>query len=182
MNYVLKNQIKRFRVFLIPSGEGRTKYIKKCGFFREMGDNVFFQPRKLPADPKFVRFHNNIQVASGVTFITHDIMHRVFSKVDLDNTYQSHLGCIEVMDNVFIGAGSIILPDVRIGPNAIVAAGAVVTKDVKEGDVVAGVPAKKVGDFDAVMNKRRIESRTINEADREKRVEDEWTKFYSKRK
>jgi acetyltransferase-like isoleucine patch superfamily enzyme len=37
------------------------------------------------------------------------------------------------------------MPGVTIGPNAIVAAGAVVTKDVAEGDVVGGVPAKKIG-------------------------------------
>jgi hypothetical protein len=34
---------------------------------------------------------------------------------------------------------------VTIGPNAIVSAGSVVRSDVGEGDVVAGVPAKRVG-------------------------------------
>ena len=36
------------------------------------------------------------------------------------------------MDNVFIGTGTIIMPNVKIGPNAIIAAGSVVTKDVEE--------------------------------------------------
>ena len=46
--------------------------------------------------------------------------------------------------NVWIGAGAIVLPGVTIGDDAVVAAGAVVTRDVAAGDVVAGVPAKRV--------------------------------------
>jgi carbonic anhydrase/acetyltransferase-like protein (isoleucine patch superfamily) len=55
------------------------------------------------------------------------------------------VGKIDIKDDVFIGIGSIVLPGVTIGPNAIVAAGAVVTVDVQEGDIVGGVPAKKIG-------------------------------------
>lgn len=44
----------------------------------------------------------------------------------------------------WVGAGSIIMPGVRIGENSIVAAGATVTKDVPPFSMVAGVPAKVV--------------------------------------
>ncbi|VVB60051.1 UDP-3-O-(3-hydroxymyristoyl)glucosamine N-acyltransferase [uncultured archaeon] len=43
-----------------------------------------------------------------------------------------------------IGANATILPGVIIGKNAIVGAGAVVTKNVKEGDTVAGNPARSI--------------------------------------
>jgi len=181
MNYVLKNQIRRLRIFLIPSAEKRSKVIKKKGLFAAMGENVFFQPRKLPADPKMIKFHNNIQIASDVTFVTHDIMHRVFSNCKPESSFYSHLGCIEIMDNVFIGTGSIILPNVKIGPNVIIAAGSVVTKDVMPGLVVGGVPAKPIGKFDDLMAKRENESKSIVTMDREKRIEEEWQKFYSSR-
>jgi serine acetyltransferase len=49
---------------------------------------------------------------------------------------------IIIEDNVFIGAGSIILKDVRIGKNSVIGACSVVTKDVPQGVVVAGNPAK----------------------------------------
>lgn len=46
--------------------------------------------------------------------------------------------------DVWIGAGTIVLPGVTIGTGAAVGAGAVVTKDVPPFTVVAGVPAKTV--------------------------------------
>ena len=116
--------------------------------------------------------------------MTHDIMHYVFNNMpeNADKVeYKSHLGCIEIMDNVFIGSGVKIMPNVRIGPNAIVASGAIVTKDVPEGTVVAGVPARVIGSFDDMMKKRALESSGITEKNRLRRVESEWELFYKKR-
>jgi len=45
-------------------------------------------------------------------------------------------------DDVWIGHGAILLPDVKVGTGAVVGAGAVVTKDVRPFTIVAGVPAK----------------------------------------
>lgn len=47
-------------------------------------------------------------------------------------------------DNVFIGAGAVILGNVTIGNGARIGANAVVTKNVDCGDTVIGVPAKKI--------------------------------------
>jgi acetyltransferase-like isoleucine patch superfamily enzyme len=51
---------------------------------------------------------------------------------------------IEIGDSVLIGAGALILKNVKIGHGAIVGARSVVTKDVPENALVAGVPAKVV--------------------------------------
>lgn len=51
---------------------------------------------------------------------------------------------VMIGDNVWIGAGVIILKGVQIGANAIVGAGAVVTHSVGEGEVVAGIPARAI--------------------------------------
>ena len=56
---------------------------------------------------------------------------------------------VHVGNNVWFGAGCIVLPGVTIGDNAVVAAGAVVTKDVPANVVVAGVPAKVLKEIDA---------------------------------
>lgn len=46
--------------------------------------------------------------------------------------------------HVWIGAGTVILPGVRIGENAVVAAGSLINKDVPPFSMVAGVPARLV--------------------------------------
>lgn len=154
MKSYTKKQLLRLRIALIFESKKRTKYIIEHKIFKQTGKNFFFQPRLIPSDPELIKFHDNVTVASGVTFINHDIMHNVLT--NLENEYYAYnSGCIEVMDNVFIGSNVTILPNIKIGPNAIIAAGSVVTKDVEENTVVAGVPAKAIGKFDEIMKKRK---------------------------
>lgn len=51
----------------------------------------------------------------------------------------------EIGNNVQIFAGAVIVGDVKIGDNAIIGANAVVLHDVKPNNIVAGVPAQKIG-------------------------------------
>jgi acetyltransferase-like isoleucine patch superfamily enzyme len=55
---------------------------------------------------------------------------------------------IEIDDDVWLGAGSIVTDGVHIGRGAVVAAGAVVTEDIAPHTVVAGVPARVVRQVD----------------------------------
>ena len=49
---------------------------------------------------------------------------------------------IAIADNVWLGAGAIVCPGVRIGSDTVVGAGAVVTRDLPSGVVAFGSPAK----------------------------------------
>jgi serine O-acetyltransferase len=49
-----------------------------------------------------------------------------------------------VGDNVYIGAGAIVIGGVRIGSDVRIGANAVVTKDVPDGATVVGIPARIV--------------------------------------
>lgn len=51
---------------------------------------------------------------------------------------------VEIGDNVWIGAGALILPGVKIGENTVVGAGSVVNRDLPANCVCAGVPAKVI--------------------------------------
>ena len=63
---------------------------------------------------------------------------------------------VHIGNNVFIGAGSIILPGITIGDNSIVGAGSVVTKDVAPESVVAGNPARLIrGYYDFIDEHRK---------------------------
>lgn len=148
----------RLHIAIIPSAISRTKYIIKKKLFAEVGENFFFQPRIVPLNAEYIHIHNNVVVASDVTFICHDVIQKVFNNLDSQKQVKKKYGCIEIMDNVFIGSNSTILYDVKIGPNAIVAAGSVVTKDVKPGTIVGGIPAKVIGDFNTLYQKRIDES------------------------
>lgn len=157
-----KSLFRKLLFFCIPSSGQRVKYIYKHNIFAECGKDLFFQPRKLPADPKFIKFHNNVVVAADVTFVNHDVLYILFRNMT-DEPAVQHVDCIEVMDNVFIGLGAKIMPGVKIGPNAVVAAGSVVTKDVPPGSIVGGNPAKIIGNFDSLLEKRVQESYELKE-------------------
>ena len=53
---------------------------------------------------------------------------------------------IKIGKNSFIGARAMILPGVSIGDRTIVGAMSVVSKDVPDHQIVAGNPAKKIGE------------------------------------
>jgi maltose O-acetyltransferase len=55
---------------------------------------------------------------------------------------------IVIEDNVWLGGGAILLPGVRIGRNAVVGAGAVVSRSVPANTVVAGNPARVIGEIE----------------------------------
>ena len=169
--------------FLLPNPSARVKYLRKHNVFAELGENVFYQSRQIPVEPYLVKIHNNVSIAADVNIIPHDVINIVFNRKNKNNqgmgTYRIHLGCVEIMDNCFIGSHSVILEGVRIGPNAIVAAGAVITKDVPEGTIVGGNPAKVIGYYDDLMERRRCDI-GVSQIKRE-RAQELWKKFYEER-
>ncbi len=65
-------------------------------------------------------------------------------------------GTILIKHDAWIGAGSIILPNIIIGEYSVIGAGSVVTKDVPPSTVVAGVPAKRINTIDLEMCNENI--------------------------
>ena len=59
---------------------------------------------------------------------------------------------VVIEDYVFIGTRALILPGVTIGRGAVVGAGAVVSKDVAPLAIVAGSPARPIGQRDPSLN------------------------------
>lgn len=55
-------------------------------------------------------------------------------------------GDVLIGDRVWIGYRALILPGLKIGEGAVIGAGAVVTKDVEPFAIVAGNPARKIGE------------------------------------
>ena len=78
---------------------------------------------------------DNTLIGSGC--ILTSVTHSTDPERRNENIYKE----VKIGNNVWIGAGAIILPGVRIGDNAVIGAGAVVTKDVERNQLVAGTPA-----------------------------------------
>lgn len=152
MNF--KRTWQSLRLASISSAVKRAEYLKKKEIFRHIGKNCMYQPRKVPLYPQLIYFHNNVRIASGVTFITHDAIHAMLNNMDLSKSFQENIGCIEICDNVFVGSNVNIMHGVRIGKNVVIAAGSVITKDIPDNTICAGVPARAIGDFDSFLKDR----------------------------
>jgi acetyltransferase-like isoleucine patch superfamily enzyme len=59
---------------------------------------------------------------------------------------------VEIGDYAFLGTRCTILPGVRIGRGAVVGAGSLVTRDVPDYTIVAGNPAKTIGQRNQSLN------------------------------
>ena len=141
-----------------PSGAEYAEYQKKWGNFYSIGNDCAFWPYTNITNPEYTRLGNNVML-SACTILGHDgsiaVLNKAYDK-KLDR-----VGKVDIKDNVFIGHGAIVLPGVTIGPNAIVAAGAVVSKDVPPGSITAGVPAKVIGQVDALVTKLEAETEQL---------------------
>lgn len=147
-----------YRRFGRPKGREWAEMRRERGDFYSMGENCSISPHALIEGPHLVRFGSNVRLATCSIFC-HDgsvnMINRAFG-LRLDN-----VGKVDFRDNVYIGFGAIILPGVTIGPNAIVSAGSVVRSDVGEGDIVAGVPARRVGRLEMTVAMLKAKNETF---------------------
>ena len=162
-------------------GFNKIKWLKKNKVFYLIGEKVLYQPNFLPNNPQLIKIHNNVKIAADVTFYEHDVINTVFQNIDKEK-YITHHNAIEIFDNVFIGGKSIIVGNISIGPNSIVAAGSVVTKNVPEGKIVAGNPAKIIGDFEDLHRKRKKTDTNKSNIRLLEHYEDVWNYFYKREK
>ena len=153
------------RLCMIFGSDKRAEYIRKHHIFHSVGEGCTVIERKVPLCSQLISLGNNVHLASKVSLISHDAIHLMLNKSYIfsgGDFYHENIGCIEIGDNVFVGANTIILPDVRIGSNVVIAAGAVVNKDIPDNSVAAGVPARIIGKFDILATKR-LQSRYPDE-------------------
>lgn len=141
------------RTFVHRGGYKRAAFLKKKHFFKAIGEHCYLQPWNFGTEPYMISFGDNVHVASGVTFVNHDITALMFRYMENDPSIPERKGPIEIGSNVFIGANSIVLYDVQIGDNVIIGAGSLVNKDIPSGSVAAGVPCKVIGKFDDYKEK-----------------------------
>lgn len=104
--------------------------------------NIYGNPLEIfGTEPWCISLGDNVDITREVLFVTHDEGTLLFRDrvPTLEVTNK-----IKVVNNVYIGIGSIILRGVNIGDNCIIAAGSIFSKDVKSNSVYGGVQAKRI--------------------------------------
>ena len=120
-----------------------------------LGEGTIIGDKALLDARNGIRMGRYVNLSSNVQIYTEQHNHRD----PLFGCYLSDKCCVTIDDRAWIGPSVIILPGVHVGEGAVVAAGAVVTKDVKPYAIVAGIPAKPVGERTKELTYRFIESR-----------------------
>lgn len=87
-------------------------------------------------------------ISVGCQLLTHDTVKWAVS----GGHVQPERARVEIGDCCYLGTHSIIVKGVSVGDHCIIGAGAIVTKNVPAYSIVAGVPARKIGDVEIQSN------------------------------
>lgn len=142
--YIPFYAVRRFFIKRTVKRLGKAGFVMMKVEFRdgkniEIGDCCFINKYSLlDGRGGKLSLGNNVDIAQEVNIWTlshdpHDDSHRVVGKD------------VFIEDHVWIASRATIMPGVRIGRGAVVAAGSIVTKNVPPMAIVAGSPAKVVG-------------------------------------
>lgn len=175
------------RLLLLKSPKKRAEYLKKNEILGSIGENCKWGPWLVPLYPELIRIGDNVHVHKTARIVTHDMLNNFLKVRDpkMDFGHKERLGCVELMDNVYIAMNSTVMPDVRIHKDCIVTAGSVVTSDIPENSIATGNPAKVVGRFDMYVAFRRMgkgQNKPFKNQELPKELaEEKWAKFEQKR-
>lgn len=168
---MLDNELYKYykkSFFLFTGNEAKIQDINNKLFKNNggrYGDNFKCYSNINGAESYLIKIGDNVTISTNVSLITHDN-----SVIKLGINATDTFGKIQIGDNCFIGARSIVLPGVTLGKNVVVGAGSVVTKSFKEGNVViGGNPAKIICDIETFKYKNKDYYHNMDEIGREKK-------------
>lgn len=143
--------IKRLKHFYRRNFWPKEKYARHIGV--KMGENCIISTTSFSSEPYLITLGNNVRITAGVKFFTHGAARVIRNKYNFKDF--DFFGKIEINNNVYIGNNALIMPGVSIGDNVIIGAGSVVTKSVPSNSIVAGNPARVVGDIDSFFERMK---------------------------
>ena len=106
-----------------------------------MGDNSTLNEGVFLGGLGKIEIGDNVHVSPGV------IINSGYLKTTNFKKKEHATKKVIIESHVWICSGAIINPGVKIGSLSVIGAGAVVTEDVPTKSIVAGVPAKKIGEI-----------------------------------
>lgn len=126
------------------SSTGALYLFANDGGFLEVGDNCSVDTNvQLAASGGRLVIGNDVLIGPNVVIRAAD--HGTRRNATM--RYQPHVGGqISIGDDVWIGANAVITSDVNIATGTVVCDGAVVTHSTEPYSIVAGVPARSIGE------------------------------------
>jgi Acetyltransferase (isoleucine patch superfamily) len=116
------------------------------GSFLSIGSNTYIgEGNNIRASGGNIKIGNDCLISQNVTIVASNHNYKNFIPINVQG-WSCERNYVIIEDDVWIGAGSIILPGITIKKGAIVGAGSVVTKNVEAYTIVAGNPAKYLKD------------------------------------
>ena len=118
-----------------------------------IGSNVIINMNCTFVDNAPIKIGNRVLIASNVQIYTssHPILPQerlVSDWIEHKTTwFRTYARPVEIKDNTWIGAGSILLPGVTIGENSVIGAGSVVNRTIPANCVAVGNPCKIIRSF-----------------------------------
>ena len=167
LNEFLQNNVNimpvRFTKFIAlfwPNAIIRKLYLKKLGFI--LGENSYtnFGLAFTPNDdftPSVIT-GKNVSIGPSVTFVSNSEPNNSYLLKEneyVKNNLIKKQSVITLEDDVWLGAGCIIMPGVTVKKGSIIGAGAVVMNDTEEFCTYAGVPAKRIKNYTEKQLKHR---------------------------
>lgn len=171
------------RLLMCRTSRKRAEYLKRHNILGGMGENCYWGPWLIPLYPELIILHDNVHVHKTAKIVTHDLLNRFLTTRDpsIDYGHPEMVGCVELMDNVYISMNVTIMPNVRVGRDTIVSAGSVVTSDIPSNSIASGNPAAPTGRFDIFSALRRMRKSQTYEFENQKIsreiVDKEWERF-----
>lgn len=164
-SFIQKIKNKIFMLRFNKAGADKKALMLKDKVYH-MGENCLIYTSLIGTEPYLISIHDNVIVAANVRFLNHDIsVFNVRRYLNCSN-YIDKVGKIELFDNCFIGAGSILMPNCSVGKNSVIAAGSIVVGNIPDNEVWGGVPAKKIMDIDTYAQKVLAQSQNYPWIDR----------------
>ncbi len=110
----------------------------------EIGNHVHIgEQTNIRACGGFIKIGSNVLIANQVTMVSANHGTKL-GKLMIDQEIKR--GDILIEDDVWIGAGAVILPGAIVRKGAVIAAGAVVRGEVPSNTIFGGIPAKKISE------------------------------------
>ena len=101
-----------------------------------------------PSHCWLITIGDNVTLAPRVHVLAHDAS-------TCHHLGYARIGRVDIGNNVFIGADTVVLPGVSIGDNSVIGANSTVTKDVPANVVAAGNPAKIICTIDEYISRNK---------------------------